>query len=95
MGTWVRACRSVGAGVTMFSRANRVCRATNRYQGSVFGTHSFRLFIPPGSVLEKDHVLRSGEEPSKVRNPRRTDSLLVFVAVNKTAPSSREAIGQK
>ena len=29
VGTWVRACRGVGVGVTMFSRANRVCRATN------------------------------------------------------------------
>ena len=27
------------------------------------------------------------------RNPRRTDLLLVFAAVKKTAPSSREAIG--
>ena len=27
------------------------------------------------------------------RNPRRTDPLLVFVAVKKMAPSSREAIG--
>ena len=34
------------------SRANRVCRATNRYQGSVYGAHSFRLFIPPNQVLE-------------------------------------------
>ena len=29
----------------------------------VYGTHSFRLFNHPNPVLEKDHVLRSEEEP--------------------------------
>ena len=51
-GTWVRACRGVGAGVTIVSRANRVCRPTNRYQGNVYGAHSYRLCIPPNPVLE-------------------------------------------
>ena len=78
VGTWVRACRGVGAGVSTFSRANHVCRATNRYQGSVYGTHSYHLFIPPNSVLEQDHVLRSEEEhPKVIRNLQRTDPLLV------------------
>ena len=31
----------------------------------VYGTHSFRLFNHPNPVLEKDHVLRSEEEPSQ------------------------------
>ena len=36
VGTWVRASRGVGAGVTVVSRASRFSRATNRYQRSLF-----------------------------------------------------------
>ena len=57
-------------------------------------THTFDLSIPLNLVLGQDHVLRSEEDLPKVRRtPRRTDPLLVFAAVKKTAPSSREAIG--
>ena len=50
VGAWARACLGVGAGVSMFSRVNRVCRVTNRYEGSVNGKYSFRLFIPSEPV---------------------------------------------
>ena len=97
-----RACRGVGAGVTMFSRANRVCRATNRYQGSVYGTHTLSACsslrtrcwnkimscvprrTPPPAPLPLP--------PKARRTSRRKDPLLVFAAVEETAPSSREAI---
>ena len=39
-GAWARACRVVGAGVTVFSRVNRVCRVTIRYEGGENGKYS-------------------------------------------------------
>ena len=49
---------------------------------------------PSEPVLEWDHVcVQRGNPPKVRRNSRRTDPLLVFAAVKKMAPSSREAIG--
>ena len=71
VGTWVRACRGVGAGVSMFSRANRVCRATNQYEGSVFGTHSFHPSKPSVGIRSCPAfwgTLQGGKEPPAHRS---------------------------
>ena len=43
---------------TKMCTSNRVCCTTNQYQWSVYGPHSFRLFIPPNLVQPRDASTR-------------------------------------
>ena len=73
----------VSKGRGALASTDNVTLSSNRYQGSVYGTHSSRLFIPPNPLLEHDHVLRSEEEPPSKgrRKPWRRDSLFFLVCL--------------
>ena len=76
----------------MFSRANRVCRATNRYQGSVY-TLSVCSSLRTRCWDEFMSCVLRRTLTKLRRNPRARILCWFYAAVKKTAPSSREAIG--
>ena len=94
VGSWVRACRGVGAsdhvlaGESCLSRDESASR--KRIRHTLFpSVHPSE----PSVGMRSCPAFRGGEPPKVRRNPRRTDPVLVFAAVMKMAPSSREATG--
>ena len=50
--------QSAGTRARVQCTSNRICSATNQYQGSVCSQHSFPLLIPPNLIRHKDASIR-------------------------------------